>query len=352
MPKAVTSADSCAANKPRDRSEFEVAVFCAVLPESNAVCSLFDRHWDQKEYGKVTCDPNSYELGAIGRRNVVLVYLPGMGKGIAASAASSCHASFTGIRLALVVGICGGVPFGPDHAERVLGDVVISDSLVQYDLGRQFPDEFMRKSTLHDSLSRPNAEMRSFLARLRGRQNQSALAEAMRGHLAALRARGNAAYEYPGADADILYEPSHLHKHRDAAQCRHWAQTCGGDKLCYEAKESGCHELACDGGWPMRRRRLAQPAQHGGPRQEPLVHIGTVASGDTVMKSGHERDKVAGYEGIIAFEMEWAGVWDHFPCLVIKGICDYADCHKSKLWQDYAAATAAACMKAVLEQWD
>ena len=31
-----------------------------------------------------------------------------------------------------------------------------------------------------------------------------------------------------------------------------------------------------------------------------------------------------------------------FPCLVVRGICDYADSHKNKRWQGYAAATAAA----------
>ncbi|KAL2128280.1 hypothetical protein VTI74DRAFT_9392 [Chaetomium olivicolor] len=49
--------------------------------------------------------------------------------------------------------------------------------------------------------------------------------------------------------------------------------------------------------------------------------------------------------------MEGAGVWDIFPCVVIKGACDYADSHKTKAWQRYAAATAAACMKAFLGHW-
>ena len=36
---------------------------------------------------------------------------------------------------------------------------------------------------------------------------------------------------------------------------------------------------------------------------------------------------------------------DTFPCLIIRGICDYADSHKNKIWQPYAAATAAAYAK-------
>ena len=38
--------------------------------------------------------------------------------------------------------------------------------------------------------------------------------------------------------------------------------------------------------------------------------------------------------------MEAAGLEDHFPCLVICGICDYSDTRENKKWQRYAAAYA------------
>jgi hypothetical protein len=76
-----------------------------------------------------------------------------------------------------------------------------------------------------------------------------------------------------------------------------------------------------------------------------------MASGDVVMKSGPHRDRIAAEEDVIAFEMEGAGVWDNFPTVVIKSVCDYADSHKNKKWQAYAAATAAACAKAFLKEW-
>jgi hypothetical protein len=53
--------------------------------------------------------------------------------------------------------------------------------------------------------------------------------------------------------------------------------------------------------------------------------------------------------GIICFEMEAAGLMDNFPCLVIRGICGYSDTHTHKNWQPYAAATAAAYAKELLE---
>ncbi|PTD01267.1 hypothetical protein FCULG_00012945 [Fusarium culmorum] len=43
--------------------------------------------------------------------------------------------------------------------------------------------------------------------------------------------------------------------------------------------------------------------------------------------------------------------WDEVPCIVVKGICDYADSHKNKAWQDFAAATAAAVARAILGQY-
>ncbi|KAH7205642.1 ankyrin repeat-containing domain protein [Fusarium oxysporum] len=39
---------------------------------------------------------------------------------------------------------------------------------------------------------------------------------------------------------------------------------------------------------------------------------------------------------------------DIFPCLVIRGICDYSDSHKNKGWQEYAALVAASYAKELL----
>ncbi len=60
-----------------------------------------------------------------------------------------------GRRLALLVGVCGAVPRVPS-GEVLLGDVIISKSVVQYDFGRQYSDKFVRKDTAADNLSRPN----------------------------------------------------------------------------------------------------------------------------------------------------------------------------------------------------
>ena len=46
--------------------------------------------------------------------------------------------------------------------------------------------------------------------------------------------------------------------------------------------------------------------------------------------------------------MEAAGLMNSFPCLVIRGICDYADSHRNDRWQAYAAGAAAAYAKELL----
>lgn len=321
----MTTLDTPRPPRPTSRHGFGIAILCANALEADAVDAVFDFHWDDdgppfdKEFG----DPNAYSTGIIGRHNVVLAHMPAIGKANAAIVASNCQKSFPNINLALVVGTCGVVPFGPNGEEIVLGDVIISKGIIQYDFGRQLPGHFVRKDTLLDNLGRPPFEIRSIMAKLeslRGRQNLNAK---MVEYLNILQLEPLLSARYPGKEYDNLFE---------AKYCHIGNGTCG--------------QVGCNGSL-IQRHRL-QTDQHD---THPTVHFGLVASGDSILRSGEDRDKIAEKEGAIAFEMESAGIWDIFPCLVIKGACDYADSHKSKLWQRYAAATAAACAKAFLNYW-
>ena len=82
--------------------------------------------------------------------------------------------------------------------------------------------------------------------------------------------------------------------------------------------------------------------------EDPFIHYGLIASGDQVMRHGATRERLRKELNVLCFEMEAAGLMDDFPCLVVRGICDYADSHKNKRWQGYAAATAAAYAKELL----
>ncbi|XDG06948.1 hypothetical protein ABKA04_006563 [Annulohypoxylon sp. FPYF3050] len=85
-----------------------------------------------------------------------------------------------------------------------------------------------------------------------------------------------------------------------------------------------------------------------GGRDNPTVHHGLIASANQLMKDALIRDTLSKEKDVLCFEMEAAGLMNHFPCTVIRGICDYSDTHKNDLWQGYAAMAAAAYAKDLL----
>ncbi|KLO86267.1 related to ankyrin 3 [Fusarium fujikuroi] len=313
--------------RPSDRRGFEIAIICALTLEADVIEALFDHHWedDGPPFDKEPGDPNAYSTGVIGRFNVVLAYMPGMGKVNAATVAANCGKSFPSIKLALVVGICGVVPFTSTKDEIVLGDVIISNGVIQYDLGRQFPEPLVRKLILPDIPGRPNLEIQGILTKLRGIRHRRQLSAKIESFLDVLRQDPELHAEYPGVAEDKLFQATYRHA--------------DDQKSCQQAK--------CKGDLVSRSRLLRTDVP-----PKPAVHFGLMASINTVIKSGKDRDLIASKENVIAFEMEGAGIWDTFPYIIIKGGCDYADSHKTKAWQRYAAATAAACAKAFLSFWN
>jgi nucleoside phosphorylase len=350
--------------RPSCREDFEIAIICALPLEYNAVSLVFDEFWDEDgdQYGRAAGDPNSYTTGRVGKYSVVLALLSHMGKANVAGATASIRSSYGGLRLALLVGICGGVPRAGDGEENeiLLGDVIVSTTIVQYDFGRQYPDKFVRKNTIEDNLGKPNKDVRNLLVMFetdlgleRLQQRTAHFLKALQVNAAQRKLRGK--YSYPGTAEDNLFESSYRHKHYISETCI--CRDCYGksDPVCGEALNSSCEDLGCDKAYPVARERLETKRQleqdKSDEAQEPAIYVGPVASGDTVMKSGEDRDRISKQEGVIAFEMEGAGAWEEVPCIVVKGLCDYADCHKNKKWQNFAAATAASASKAILERY-
>lgn len=269
-----------------------------------------------------------------------------MGSSNAAAAAASLRSSFCGLRLVLIVGICGGVPKIDDY-DTFLGDVIVSSSILRYDHGRQYPGHFAIKSSIEDSLARPNIEIRALLAvfetELMRERLQTKAAEHLRQlQKIARQKRRRTNYQHPGNAEDKLYCSDYGHLHRTSCDI------CLGDasEFCESASKTSCIELGCD----ATKLVVREHRVHNGDFF-PEIFIGRVGSGNAVMKSGEDRDRIATIHNLIAFEMEGAGTWDQVPCIVIKGICDYADSHKNKKWQNFAAATAASVTKAMLEQY-
>jgi nucleoside phosphorylase len=341
--------------RPCRRGDFQIAIICALASEYDAVSLLFDQFWDEdnEPYGRAPGDSNTYTTGRIGKYDIVLARLPNMGTAAAAGAAASFRSSYSGLKLAFIVGVCGGVP-GHGTSEALLGDVVISKT-VQTNLGKQYPNGFVTKDTFEDNLGRPSKEIRSLIASFETELGRERLRQKASQYLqylqrAAVQKHYRCTYEYPSAAEDKLFKATYRHKHRGPQPCN----ICDGDadSFCSEAAQASCAELNCDEQHLVSRHRLeAKRNMTQDEAQCPEILIGRMASGDTVMKSGEHRDRIAKQQNVIAFEMEGAGAWDEIPCIIIKGICDYADSHKNKRWQPFAAATAASVMKAVLERY-
>ena len=296
--------------------DYTVGWICALSSELTAAIAMLDE--EHLPLSQHTQDDNAYTLGRIGEHNVVIACLPAgqMGTNSAATVAAHMKYSFGGIRFGLMVGIGAGVP-SEEHDIR-LGDVVVSKpgkqngGVVQYDFGRTIQEgRFVHIG----SLNAPPSVLLTAVNTLQARQNLHGN-QLMRYLSVMDTPRLKRKYTYQGEDNDQLFEAAYDHV--------------GTGSTCEQCDIS----------------KLAE--RHARDDTDPVVHYGTIASGNQVMRHGITRDRLRREFDILCFEMEAAGLMNNFPCVVIRGICDYADSHKNKRWQEYAAATAAACAKELL----
>ncbi|KAF3406452.1 hypothetical protein DPV78_000068 [Talaromyces pinophilus] len=284
------------ASRPRSRDDFTVAIVCALRREYDAITLHIDQFWDENGdmYGKVSGDPNMYRTGRIGRSAVVLVLLSGMGKVNAAAAARSLRLSYQNLRLVLLTGICGGVPsiVKEDEEEEVLlGDVVISDDIIQYDFGRRYDDGFEMKDSTQESLGKQTKGIQNFVAVLKThdmRKQLEARAAVLLSHFQkrAVEKGLGTLYQYPGSANDKLYLPRYRHMHHLYSQ--HPCNDCCESPLsvCKESRKMTCRKLGCSGQQLVARERLRKRSQlenegRSHDAQVPSIFVGRVASGDT-----------------------------------------------------------------------
>jgi nucleoside phosphorylase len=326
---------------PSSRENSTVAIICALAFEAEAVEAHFDEIYDRlgRHYGKNKGDRNCYLNGRIGKHEVVLCYMPEMGKGSAAMVASDLRHSYSNIEIALLVGICGGVPKLPSGQPIFLGDAIIGDSILAYDFGKQYPDAFRRKPNSKEILGGSSHELKTLLTGLSVGQARRDFQHQMAEYRQRVQ-QAHSRWHRPESD-DVLFDSQYPHKHHTRPVSTYCVCFSGdtSDQICDDATRNDCASLGCEEGQIRRRRQQMELSNAA-------VHIGKAASADRVMKSASHRDKLAEAEEVIAFEMEGAGVCDNFPCIIIKGVSDYADSHKDSKWQSYAAVNAAAAAAA------
>ncbi|KAM0324477.1 hypothetical protein ACHAPQ_008336 [Fusarium lateritium] len=336
---------------PKTRDELQIGILCALPVEYDAMSHAVDEFWDEVNLGRSVADPNVYTYGRIGDVNVVLLLLSGIGKVAAAGASAHLHMSFPNLELLLVVGVCGGVPDPQPGKEILLGDVVISKAIVQYDV-----EDTCAKDTLHESFGMAAGKNRNFVETFELERNRRELEAKAAAYLEELQSRASgkrraANYQYPGTEKDRLFAPS--------CNCRNLPpcdmRLRNSVEVCDVSRKVLCREVGCGEQQLVLRNRLTfnQNLEKTGRFETPTpcVFVGNFGSGDTVLRSAKERHRLAKAYDLIAFEMEGAGAWDQVPSIVVKGVCDYADNYKNKEWQTFAAATAAAVSKALIEQY-
>lgn len=267
-------------------------------------------------------DGNAYTFGSIGKNNVVVTCLPAgvYGTTEAARTTDKMICSFPNVEygLVLMVGICGGV--WSESNDVRLGDVVVSQptgrngGVVAYDYGKIDKDgQFVPTG----ALSKPPRSVLTTLQKLRADTNLHGSGLPM--HVSNMFSK---------------------HKHLAKDFCRPSAED---DRLFqwHYRHQSGPTCDKCD-------FSLVQKRPHRPDPDAIQVWYGTIASANKVMKHAADRDRIAQREGVIAFEMEAAGLMDTCCALVVRGVCDYADSHKNDRWHNFAAVAAAAFAKELL----
>jgi len=298
--------------------DYTVGWVCALPTEMSTAKAMLDEYHGMPQYQHKS-DNNSYYLDRISGHNDVLASLPAgvYGTTSAAVVATQIQSSFESIRFGLMVGIGGGIP--SERFDTRLGDVVVSKpensygGFVQYDMVKTVGNGGLKRT---GSLNKPPQVLTALANLMAEHEMADNKISQYVGSALDKHEKMKESYDYQGASEDRLYQAEYHHVDENQT-----CESCDNEKIIYRPDRGG---------------------------YKPSINYGIIASSNQVIKDGRTRDRLKDELGAICFEMEAAGLMDIFPCLVVRGICDYADSHKNKSWQRHAAISAAAFAKELL----
>ncbi|KAL6701684.1 nucleoside phosphorylase domain-containing protein [Trichoderma pleuroticola] len=305
--------------------DYTVGWICAITIEHVAARVFLDEEHKLPDHVS-TNDDNNYVLGRIGKHNIVIAVLPygEYGLSSAASVARDMLHTFPNIRIGLMVGIGGGAP--TEKHDIRLGDVVVSvsrdgkGSVFQYDF-----DDTIQSQTFKETgfLNQTPTILRTAVSGLESHYEieEHQIRKTIDG-IFNKKPHLRKKYNRPNPATDRLYLSSIIHPPTEGMNC----------------------SAHCGNGAP----NLIVRSKRDSDEDDPIIHYGLIASSTQLMRDAVIRDKLAAEREILCFETEAAGLMNHFPCLVIRGICDYADTHTNTEWRSYAAMAAAAYAKDLL----
>jgi nucleoside phosphorylase len=291
----------------------------------------------EEVHGEIPANGYCYHGGRIGAHNIVIGVQSRMGTDAASDLAARMEAAFPNIKFFLVIGIGGGVPrYGPPGAisKIVLGDVVVSylrgsfGGVVRYDFGA-WEGEDESHLSIGGHVNGPPDALLGAVNRLRGNHDSvrgTKIPNLLQSMRLKIREDERHKYQDQGPDQDMLFQDSFPHP--------------------IESQDTHCWQC-CDPNFLQQRHVRGASAIRR--TDIPMIHYGNIGSSNQLQISTAMRNKLQKDYNVICFEMEGAGVIQKHPCLIVRGICDYSDSHKNKTWQPYAAATAAAYTRELLE---
>jgi nucleoside phosphorylase len=295
--------------------DYTVGWICTAQTEYTAAKTFFDEEHDPPDQRALSHrDYNDYSLGVIqGHKVVMAISTPrGYGKSSSVSSFASMRMSFPNIQYGLMVGISGGAPTYENDIR--LGDVVVSS-----------PEDGSPGANLYDVvngfLDPPPLELRSAISGLstkysgEGHHIDRTIASILQ-----TKPQLEEEFSRPARESDRLFASDFVHM--SEATC---------DESCVTQLEK------------IITRRVRQAND-----DDPHIHYGTIHSCYQLMKDAPMRDRYAVEKNILCFGVETACYEKPYQCLVLRGICDYSDSHKSEVWQGYAAMAAAAYAKDLL----
>ncbi|KAJ5613701.1 hypothetical protein N7528_007355 [Penicillium herquei] len=302
-------------------SLYTVGWICVTLQESEAAWAVLDEEHPDPIAPSDDCQ---YMGGKMGGHHVIIGRATRPGMASINNTATNMTRSFSNVRFILMVGIAGGAPEPEDDGPQgiFLGDVVVNRAkgdhagIVEYGNGIRNDGELEPRSHLNKTPEHLIRAINNLESKHRRRQGHMKryLNEAMD----RLGQLGISGIHFPGRDKDLLFNSDYKHQPRNKK-----IQTCEN----------------CNQGQVVQRVRQDN---------DPRVHYGVIASGESLIRDAAFRDNWQKSHDVLCFEMEGASLMNAFGCLVIRGISDYSDSHKNDLWQPYAALTAAAYAKDLL----
>jgi nucleoside phosphorylase len=290
-------------------NDYQIGIITALPHEFEAFKVLLENRKEIKVQG--TGAGRRYILGEISSKSkgkhFVVLALADMGNNTAAIRATLLLEHFKSVKSIIMVGIAGGVPNVENIEEHVrLGDIVVSNQggVIQYD----FDKETISITEIRSSPRPPSAS----------------LFEAVR-FLQVSEFGGNKPWI------------NHINEAKNKLNI---------------IRPSNETDILMSTNNPDNE--ISHPDDPDRVNDQPKIFLGTIAAANKLLKNPLKRDQLRDVYRVKAIEMESSGIadatWYHeVGYLVVRGICDYCDEKKNNVWQKYAAITAAAYTKSLLE---